>query len=243
MPRVFIWLLLKKLLKTSKFFCFLMVVVYNQIMDKISFGKVHNSRKKFLKEHAEKDHQIIEGKKSVLLSAPHGVNHVRLGKEKYREVGSLATALLLQKETDCFLIAKTKNSGDDANFDPNCKYRKSVEKLIESGRIKYLIDLHGLGAKRNCDVNLGIHLGKNIESNLSAFENLKRALEEKGFVVCVDSPFMGGSHTIAGGMKNKYPFLWTIQIEVNCAITNKVENFGRFQKLLQVLKSWIENLY
>ena len=122
-------------------------MIYNQNMERVSFGKIHNRRKAFLKENDKIDHVVIYGRKGVLLSAPHGVNHVRLGKEKYREVGSLATALELQRRTDCFLIAKTQNSGDDANFDSNCKYRKSIERLIEKGQIKYLIDFHGLSAK------------------------------------------------------------------------------------------------
>lgn len=211
-------------------------------MERVSFGKIHNKRKEFLKENAKNDHKIIEGKKSVLISAPHGVNHVRLGKEKYREVGSLACAIELQKRTDCFLIAKTKNNGDDANFDPNCRYRKSIEKLVESGKIKYLIDFHGLGAKRECDINLGVHLGKNVESYPQMLEKLKSALIKNDFKVEIDNPFMGGSQTISGGMKNKYPSLWTLQVEINCAITNKVENFIKFERLLSVFEDWIKSL-
>lgn len=212
-------------------------------MGKVSFGKIHNKRKMFLKENETNDHKVVHGSKAVLLSAPHGVNHVRLGREKYREVGSLATAIELRDRTDCFLIAKTKNSGDDANFDSSCPYRRSMEKLIAGGQIKYLIDFHGLGAQRKCDINLGVHLGKNVESYPQALENLKNALAKNNFKVEIDSPFMGGSQTIAGGMKNKFPTLWTLQVEINCSITNKVENFIKFEKILSVLEKWIEDLY
>ena len=212
-------------------------------MERVSFGKIHSRRKILLKENESIDHVIFEGKKAVLISAPHGVNHVRLGREKYREVGSLAMAIELQKRTNAFMIAKTKNSGDDANFDPNCKYRKSIEKLVKKRQIKYLIDFHGLSAKRDCDINLGVHLGKNVESYPQALENLKNALVKNNFKLEIDKPFMGGSQTISGGMKNKFPSLWTLQVEINCAITNKVENFKKFERLLSVLENWIESLY
>lgn len=71
-------------------------------------------------------------------------------------MGSLATALYLQKETNSFLIAKTKNNNDDANFDEKSEYKDTIYSLIETKGIKYVIDFHGLAAKRDCDINLGI---------------------------------------------------------------------------------------
>lgn len=208
----------------------------------MDFKKIHNARINFIKKNKEKDHVVVEGKNSVLLSAPHGVAHVRLGRLKFKEIGSLATALWLKENTDCFLIAKTKNNGDDANFDENSIYKNIVRQLIKTHNIKYLIDIHGLAAKRECDINLGTHLGKNIENNLKAFDELQKRLERNGFRVCIDQPFMAGSKTISGAMKNENKGVWTLQIEINCAITNKVENFVKYGLLLDVLKDWIETL-
>ena len=82
-----------------------------------------------MNQNKEKDHVVLKGKNNVLISAPHGVSQVRLGKYKYSEIGSLTTALYLFENSNCFLIAKTQNNNDDANFDEKSKYKNSIEKF------------------------------------------------------------------------------------------------------------------
>ena len=53
---------------------------------------------------------------------------------------------------------------------------------------------------------------------------------------------MGGTRTISGTMINKFNNLWTIQIEINCAITNRKENFDLNIKLLNTLIDWIKTI-
>lgn len=203
---------------------------------------IHERRKGFINDNKNKDHAIITGNNNILISAPHGVSQVRLGRFKCAEIGSLATALRLKDTTDCYLIAKTKNNKDDANFDVKSKYKDSIRKLIKNNNIKYIIDFHGLAQNRECDVNLGTHLGKNIENNEIIFEALKKDLENNHFNVSVDQPFMGGNPTISGTMKNEFDHIWTLQIEINCGITNKKENFEKFKTLLLILQNWIKKL-
>ena len=93
---------------------------------KYTFNQLHNERISFLEVNKNKDNFVINGHNNILLSAPHGVSQVRLGKPKHSEIGSLTTALFLQKHTDCFLIAKTKNNCDDANFDEKSKYKDNI---------------------------------------------------------------------------------------------------------------------
>ena len=207
-----------------------------------NFDKMQYERDFFLKENCKKDHVVLKGNRGVVLSAPHGVSQVRLGKLKYEEPGSLLMALCLQKETDSFFIAKTKNNNDDANFDEKSKYKKSLTKIIKKNNIKYVLDIHSLSAKRKIDVNLGIHLGKNIENNVEIFEKLCDEIIKKGFILSIDQPFMSGRNTISGTMKNKFPDLWTMQIEINCSIINEKKNFNKFKTLLDIFKEWINSL-
>lgn len=211
-------------------------------MKQVSFTKINNDRKNFMKKNQHLNHVVITGNNKVLLSAPHGVSQVRLGKLKFKEVGSLATALYLQKETNSFLIAKTKNNNDDANFDEKSEYKDTIYSLIETKGIKYVIDFHGLAAKRDCDINLGIFLGKNIENNVRIFDSLNKSLQKEGFIVYIDQPFMAASHTISRSVKYKYPDLWSLQIEINCKITNNAYNIIKYNKLLRTLKHWLKSL-
>ena len=208
---------------------------------KNSFYGVLEKRKKFFRDNANKDHVILNGTNSVLLSAPHGVYQVRLGKLKHNEPGSVALALLLGLSTNSYLIVKTQNNNDDANFDEDCPYRNTIESLVNKNEIKYLIDFHGMDKKRKWDINLGSHLGHNVESNVQILNDLEKELTDQGFSVAIDNPFMAQYHTISSFAKQKLG-IWSLQIEINCAITNEKKNFDKFEKLVKILEKWIKSL-
>lgn len=202
--------------------------------------KIHQKRKEFQKQNENKSHTFLCGKGNVIISSPHGVNQVRLGKLKRAELGSIAVALHLQKLTNCHLIAKTKNCFDDANFDEHSSYKTDLEKFINENHIKFLIDIHGLNASRGCDINFGIHLGENISSNLMLFDNLNSAFQKQGFITWIDQPFMAGGNTISHSMKKAIPKLWTIQLEINYKLTNFAQNSEKLEKLVIILAEWIK---
>ena len=206
------------------------------------FYTLHNKRRVFRKENSDKDHIIFDGNCKVLVSAPHGVSQIRLGRKKACEVGSLTTALFLKNNTNCFLIAKTRNNFDDANFDKVSPYKDDLIKCIKENNIKFLIDIHGLAEKRGIDINFGTNLGFNVSANEKAFNELYNKFKENGFVVSIDQPFMGGGNAISSYAKKQIKDLFTLQIEINCGITNKKENFERYKVVLSILKNWIENL-
>ena len=107
-------------------------------MKDLTYNKFINERKIFLEENSKKDHVVLLGENNILISAPHGVSQVRLGKYKVHEIGSLSTALYLQNQTGCFMIAKTRNNNDDANFDEKSEYKNSIRNLIKNQNIKYI---------------------------------------------------------------------------------------------------------
>lgn len=211
-------------------------------MDKLTFYKFNNIRREFLKENGTKDHIVLKGSNSILISAPHGVPQLRLGKYKVPEIGSLSTAVYLYNQTNCFFIAKTKCNNDDVNFDAESDYKNSIRGLIQANNIKYILDLHGLASSRDCDINLGINFGNNIKNDIEIFNKLNESLIINGFKVSIDQPFMAGPQTICGSMAKQYKDIWAIQIEINCGITNKKENFNKNKILLNILQNWINSI-
>lgn len=91
-------------------------------------------------------------------------------------------------------------------------------------------------------MNLGIHLGQNIKTDEKIFMDLYNSLISHNFKTLIDKPFMAGGNTISGSMASKYPYIWAIQIEINCAITNKKENYDRYKSLLGVLENWLKSI-
>ena len=211
-------------------------------MTKLTFNKFINSRKTFLTAYKNVDHKILTGTNNILISVPHCVQQVRLGKHKPQELGSLPIALFLQKQTNCFLIAKTKCNNDDVNFDENSSYKNSIRRLIKEHNIKFILDLHGLASFRECDINLGTHLGDNIKNDIELFNQLDNNLKNNGFQVSIDQPFMASAKTISSCMAKEFKHIWSLQIEINSKITNKKENFNLNYKLLEVLNEWITKI-
>ena len=139
-------------------------------------------------------------------------------------------------------MIKTKNNDDDANFVEECPYRNTIAKAIKNQHIKYLIDFHGLAKKRECDINLGINFGQNIAKDEKWFSSLKNALDSTGFNVSIDNPFCAGQKTIAGYFAKNFN-IWTIQIEINCSITNEPKNIEKYNLLINTLIDWINRNY
>ena len=209
-------------------------------MKKFTFDETWEIRNSILDNNKNNDFVFYEGKNNVLISVPHGVPQTRLGKQKYPEMGSIQTGKILADNTNSHILIKTTNNFDDANFDEKSLYRDKIKEIIKAFDIKYLIDIHGLSKQRKFDVNLGTNLGNNIKKDEEKFDLLMANLQ-KDFSVSIDQPFMGSKQTICGYFSKAYD-LWTLQIEINCGLTNYAENIEKFNLLIDVLICWIKKL-
>ena len=201
--------------------------------------KVKKERQAFLKKNKKKDFVVVKGEGQVILSAPHGVEQLRLGKKKYGEPGSLALALQVQKKTGVHLFAKTSNKGDDANFDVVSPYKEALKRYIKENGIKFLIDFHSLAAKRRVDVNFGVNWGRNIQNDEKLFDIMQDRFKESGFGVSVDNPFAGGSKTVAGNVAEDCN-IWTIQLEINSKYINNKKFAEYLKKIIDILSGIVE---
>ena len=210
----------------------------------IKFHKLHNERRLFLKKYCNEDHVVFTGENNILISAPHGVTQTRNNKLKVREPGSLSVALALYNKQKTFFIAKTKHNNDDANYDTVSPYRTDVKNLIKNNNIKYFLDFHGLAKWREMDVNLGSNYGDNTKTDPAALERLVNMLKNGGLTVEVDNPFKGIGKTLTRYVqKIKLPQpIFSLQVEINCGITNEYQNNAKFVKLVNILNNWIETL-
>jgi len=210
--------------------------------ENMDYRKLQHDRKKFLRENKGKSFAVIEGENNVILSAPHGVVQTRLGRVKVSEQGSLASVIYLQKRTNSYLIAKTSNNFDDANFEANCEYKDEIDRLATRGKIRYLFDFHELAPYRACDINLGTNLEQNTNVNKKLLDELIKLLETNGFIVSCDFPYRGGGNAIAGYIKKRHSNMWTLQVEINSRLSYRKENFEKYMLLLDIFEKFINEL-
>ncbi len=194
-----------------------------------------------MRQNSTKSFVIQRGEGVVMLSSPHGVSQVRLGKRKFEEPGSLSFMLEVAKRTGAPFIAKTKNCDDDANFDEDCPYKKELKNFIEQNNIKFLLDFHGLSKRREVDINFGTHLGQNVKKDEKLFDALNKEIQRAGFVTSIDNPFWGGPQTISGAISKKAK-IWALQVEINYKCTNEKENVLKLQSLLGIFVKFIKTV-
>jgi len=118
---------------------------------------------------------IVEGKRPIILSAPHVFAHSRLNLERKLKQGEPWTDEIVReisRQTECFGIYTI---GDTLDFDPNFTkeldnpYKAQIRKLVKKQKIKYLIDIHGLSDSHQYD--FGIYFkSKFIKSRNLAFK-------------------------------------------------------------------------
>lgn len=95
------------------------------------------------------------GEGNVMLSAPHAVEQTRKGRIKYAEPQTGALVKMLRDELKCPIIYKTRNCGDDANFDSTCDYKSAIVEYVQKNEIQLLLDLHQLSPSRELLVDVG----------------------------------------------------------------------------------------
>ncbi len=200
--------------------------------------KFLNYEKYFKKEH-ENSFEILKGKGKVMVSAPHSVAQTRLGKLKYSEPQTGALAHLLHDSLNCHVIYKTKNLGDDANFDENCDYKTALCEFVRQNGIVFLIDLHQLSPRRKELINIGTGDLKNLKEKwhldlvVSAFanqdiQNLK-----------IDYPFKASYPYTVSAYVSKNCGISCIQIELNSTLVRLGYSECQVEKVYNALKEII----
>ena len=208
-------------------------------MINVSYKKKVKLRKSFLQKYNNEDFACLANNSKVLISVPHAVSQVRLGRFKVAEIGTLPIGLLLAEDVGANLIVKTKNNNDDANFDEKSAYRDKIKHLISACGVNYIFDIHGMKRSRECDVNLGVNLGNNIKTDEKLFCAIEEELIRAGFSVQIDVPFMAKERTISGFFAREYG-VFALQIEVNCGLTNQSCNNQKVNLLVEVLSNVIK---
>lgn len=164
----------------------------------------------------EVGHIILKGNNKVMFSAPHAVEQTRDGKIKFaeKETGDIAKEL---NKMGFSCIIKTKNVGDDANYDLNSAYKNDLLNFIKQNKIEALIDLHQLSPMREQMICIGA--GGDEYLNLQGSYNKAKTIQQhfaKFFKnVTINEPFAAkGEGTIARYV-SKNCNIPCVQIEIN----------------------------
>lgn len=124
----------------------------------VDFEELELLENKFKEQdfNSKKGHVLLDGDGSIMLSASHAVEQTRGGRIKLGEYRTGVIVSIMHSLTNCPVIYKTKNIGNDANYSPRSAYRSDLVKYIKSNEnIKLLIDLHISHPFRPYSIDIG----------------------------------------------------------------------------------------
>ena len=100
------------------------------------------------------------GQLPILLSAPHGAAHTRNGQVKGSDVYTASFARLVAERTGAHVLYAHHKSNTDPNYDRKAPYKAYLKQLIQTTDIRFVMDIHGAGPRRNFGVALGTIHGR-----------------------------------------------------------------------------------
>jgi S-adenosylmethionine:tRNA ribosyltransferase-isomerase len=185
------------------FFSFGDAMFISSIFKKREFN---NLLKDFNKEKPYKifdNFKIYKGNNNILLSAPHGKDHIRNNKTKSREYNTIRLVKLLHVLTNSHVMYVNKNNSLDYNYTENNLYKDEMNKYIKENNIKYVLDIHGLSNNNKCNIEIGTNNYKNINNDIEELNKIINIINSYlTNKVLVDDKFKSSTNTISKSVSN-----------------------------------------
>jgi len=189
--------------------------------------------------------QVMEilGRRPLLLSCPHAVNHPRDRRLKLADTFTGALGLQLAASTDASIIVYARTSAEDPNYDADGPYKRSILSFIARAKPSIVIDLHGMGRSQPSDIAIGTSQGKTLGHCLELRDSLINILKSGGITnLAVDVPGFfdaSRSNTIAS-------FVWrtksvpAIQVEIHKNFRDPAVMPSKYLQIFDLFKKFIE---
>lgn len=182
-----------------------------------------------------------EGNIPILITAPHSVRYIKQKKIRVSDEFTGATALLLKKLTGCHILAVSKLYGGDPNTDKKCFYKESLSKIIQSNKIRMVIDLHGCSRETGVDISVGILKEDISKKYQDAKEEILSTLSTYGYKNVVENAFKLEENSISRYVTQEL-HIHAFQLEVNKKYRVPHQNGQNYCKLLSSLIGIIYSL-
>ncbi len=207
------------------------------------FNKVKfNEYEQFFNQEHSQSFELLEGEGVVIVSAPHSVEQTRNNQIKYAEPQTGVLAKMLHDVLNCPVIYKTRNCGDDANFDENSSYKQALLEYIKNNNIAFLIDLHQLSPTRDVKINIGTGRLKNI----SKFEFINLALkvfsQRNIGLIQIDEPFDATYPFTISSYISSACNISCLQIEMNSGIVRVDTDDSQVEKVFDALVELVKSI-
>jgi len=102
----------------------------------------------------------LPGALPILLSAPHAAVHTRRGERKEEEEFTGALVCLVASLTGAHALYARRRSPTDPNWYTDVPYKQRLGRIVASGGVRFVVDIHGTAPDRSFGVALGTMEGR-----------------------------------------------------------------------------------
>jgi len=212
--------------------------------DPLSFALNFENSQKFHYRHLTKDSIItLPGSFNILVSAPHATNHIRFNKVKIFERYTAAIAALMHSIVGTSSVYTNSVSITDPNYYDQCEYKQFLKEFSRKSTQHFVLDIHGTGENRKCDIYPGI--GRNMEfllGNSGILEDLTDSAVKFG-IKCggLDKFPASKQQTVTKYCASKLG-IPSMQLEINKKYRQPDKYPEKFLTLIVFLKDFLEKI-
>lgn len=162
--------------------------------------------------------KVLAGDVTVVVTAPHSTRSIREGKlREFADSGSGSMAVMLHRLAGVTAIYSDMASPSDPNYYDDNEFKRALRDVLETGKVKLVLDLHTSDPVRPYDVDFGTMNGASLLTDESALAELVHAFQAEGFTAFSRDYFSGSKNqtVIKFASRMKVP---AIQIELSGAV-------------------------
>lgn len=150
----------------------------------------------------------------VLLTAPHTVTTMRNGREKAAEFWSGALTETLGELLNANVVTALSPRIESPHASSSDAFLDTVEMVTSTRDIRLVVDVHGIRADRDIDLNVGTAGAARADPHAQLVRDFVEALGAD-FVVTIDSPFSGGAG-VAGYLNSRGALAAGLALQLEC---------------------------
>ena len=204
--------------------------------------EAYKKYEQYFETEKENSFELLAGNGKIIVSAPHSVEQTRHGKKKYSEPQTGALAKMLHEELGLPVSYKTRNCGDDANFDAVSPYKDALVDYIKKNKIEFLLDLHQLAPSRDVMIDIGTGKMKNVK-NEEFVKVAYNTFEKYDFgKIEIDTPFDASYPYTLSAYISRECDISCLQIEMNSKIVRTDSKNSKEEKVFLALVELIGEL-
>jgi gamma-glutamylcyclotransferase (GGCT)/AIG2-like uncharacterized protein YtfP len=185
----------------------------------------------------------ITGDVPLIVTAPHASVHKRMGKLKRQEFYTGALSVMLHSLTGCHVLYTNRLMEVDPSYYDDSSFKVRLSEIAKKNDINFLIDLHGTGPEKRCEIYPGAGVDKEfLLGHDNYLEELERAASLNDISIGGLDVFPAAKQMTVAKFAARTLGVPSIQFEINRRLREPEKSPDDFMKLVKFLKGFVENL-